>query len=155
MARERLHRATPSWDTLHANIRCVSGFPVNAYLDVGWKVKAYCFHRVGSLAGGRVFTFSVFCLTTGGETEEEIIRVDILENQVMDFRMGFAKMCYSPDFVSFMVCAFLPKWIGVGIWQMVWASFGDKYAVSGLGDNSYLRLDKQFFLSALLRLGGG
>ncbi|XP_069934021.1 glutathione S-transferase Mu 1-like [Oryctolagus cuniculus] len=33
-----------------------------------------------------------------GETEEEKIRVDILENQVMDNRMQFAMMCYSPDF---------------------------------------------------------
>uniref|UniRef100_A0A8D0L1I0 Glutathione S-transferase n=1 Tax=Sphenodon punctatus TaxID=8508 RepID=A0A8D0L1I0_SPHPU len=33
-----------------------------------------------------------------GEGEEEMIRVDMLENQVMDFRMGFAKICYNPDF---------------------------------------------------------
>ncbi|KAF7253599.1 Glutathione S-transferase [Varanus komodoensis] len=33
-----------------------------------------------------------------GENEDEMIRVDILENQVMDFRMGFARLCYSPDF---------------------------------------------------------
>ncbi|XP_072853585.2 glutathione S-transferase Mu 1-like isoform X2 [Pogona vitticeps] len=33
-----------------------------------------------------------------GETEEEMIRIDMLENQVMDFRMAFAKVCYSPDF---------------------------------------------------------
>nr|XP_032636879.1 glutathione S-transferase Mu 1-like isoform X2 [Chelonoidis abingdonii] len=33
-----------------------------------------------------------------GESEEEIQRVDVLENQVMDFRLAFARMCYSPDF---------------------------------------------------------
>ncbi|XP_006899382.1 PREDICTED: glutathione S-transferase Mu 2-like isoform X2 [Elephantulus edwardii] len=33
-----------------------------------------------------------------GETEEEKIRVDILENQVMDTRMELARVCYSPDF---------------------------------------------------------
>ncbi|XP_042318711.1 glutathione S-transferase Mu 1-like [Sceloporus undulatus] len=33
-----------------------------------------------------------------GETEEEMIRVDILENQVMDLRMGLARICYNPDF---------------------------------------------------------
>uniref|UniRef100_A0A803TZQ0 Glutathione S-transferase n=1 Tax=Anolis carolinensis TaxID=28377 RepID=A0A803TZQ0_ANOCA len=33
-----------------------------------------------------------------GETEEEIIRMDILENQLMDFRMQLARICYSPDF---------------------------------------------------------
>ncbi|KAH0618734.1 hypothetical protein JD844_018180 [Phrynosoma platyrhinos] len=33
-----------------------------------------------------------------GETEEEIIQVDILENQLMDFRKDFQKICYSPDF---------------------------------------------------------
>uniref|UniRef100_A0A8C4YLI4 Glutathione S-transferase n=1 Tax=Gopherus evgoodei TaxID=1825980 RepID=A0A8C4YLI4_9SAUR len=35
-----------------------------------------------------------------GESEEEIQRVDMLENQVMDFRLAFARICYSPDFVK-------------------------------------------------------
>lgn len=39
-------------------------------------------------------------LTLGGETEDEKIRVDILENQAMDFRNGFVMLCYL-DFVSF------------------------------------------------------
>ncbi|XP_049736122.1 glutathione S-transferase Mu 1 isoform X3 [Elephas maximus indicus] len=34
----------------------------------------------------------------GGETEEEKIRVDILENQVMDTSMDLSRVCYSPDF---------------------------------------------------------
>lgn len=38
-------------------------------------------------------------LPTGGETEDEKVRVDILENQAMDFRNGFVIMCYT-DFVS-------------------------------------------------------
>lgn len=38
-------------------------------------------------------------LTTGGETEDEKVRVDILENQAMDFRNGFVRLCYT-DFVS-------------------------------------------------------
>ncbi|XP_047641049.1 glutathione S-transferase Mu 1-like [Phacochoerus africanus] len=33
-----------------------------------------------------------------GETEEEKIRVDILENQAMDVRLQMARICYSPDF---------------------------------------------------------
>ncbi|XP_077190307.1 glutathione S-transferase Mu 1-like isoform X1 [Paroedura picta] len=33
-----------------------------------------------------------------GESEDEIIRVDMLENHIMDFRMAFARICYSPDF---------------------------------------------------------
>uniref|UniRef100_A0A8C9PSX8 Glutathione S-transferase n=1 Tax=Spermophilus dauricus TaxID=99837 RepID=A0A8C9PSX8_SPEDA len=33
-----------------------------------------------------------------GETEEEMIRVDILENQAMDTRVQLAVICYSPDF---------------------------------------------------------
>ncbi|XP_040851549.1 glutathione S-transferase Mu 1-like isoform X2 [Ochotona curzoniae] len=33
-----------------------------------------------------------------GETEEEKIHVDILENQAMDNRMQFLRICYSPDF---------------------------------------------------------
>uniref|UniRef100_A0A452UBY1 Glutathione S-transferase n=1 Tax=Ursus maritimus TaxID=29073 RepID=A0A452UBY1_URSMA len=32
-----------------------------------------------------------------GETEEEKIRVDIMENQIMDFRMQLIRLCYSPD----------------------------------------------------------
>ncbi|XP_032898795.1 glutathione S-transferase Mu 3-like [Amblyraja radiata] len=33
-----------------------------------------------------------------GETEPEKTRMDVVENQAMDFRMGFARMCYNPDF---------------------------------------------------------
>ncbi|XP_052587471.1 glutathione S-transferase Mu 7 [Peromyscus californicus insignis] len=33
-----------------------------------------------------------------GETEEERIRVDILENQLMDNRMVLARLCYNTDF---------------------------------------------------------
>ncbi|NWR54656.1 GSTM2 transferase, partial [Bucorvus abyssinicus] len=33
-----------------------------------------------------------------GETEEEKRRVDLLENQLMDLRMNFARLCYNPDF---------------------------------------------------------
>ncbi|XP_069336963.1 glutathione S-transferase Mu 5-like isoform X2 [Eulemur rufifrons] len=32
-----------------------------------------------------------------GETEEEKIRVDILENQAMDTRMQLTRVCYNPD----------------------------------------------------------
>ncbi|XP_064136044.1 glutathione S-transferase Mu 1-like [Loxodonta africana] len=42
-----------------------------------------------------------------GETEEEKIRVDILENQVMEFRNELTSMCYNPEFVSF-------RWAGPG-----------------------------------------
>lgn len=44
-------------------------------------------------------TYSGLCLHAGGETEDEKIRVDIMENQAMDFRNGFVMMCYT-DFVS-------------------------------------------------------
>ncbi|XP_013920029.1 PREDICTED: glutathione S-transferase 2-like [Thamnophis sirtalis] len=33
-----------------------------------------------------------------GETEDETISMDILENHLMDFRVSFAHLCYSPDF---------------------------------------------------------
>ncbi|NXO15865.1 GSTM5 transferase, partial [Oriolus oriolus] len=33
-----------------------------------------------------------------GETEEETVRVDMLENQIMDFRMSLVMVCYNPDF---------------------------------------------------------
>ncbi|XP_060057920.1 glutathione S-transferase Mu 5-like isoform X3 [Erinaceus europaeus] len=35
-----------------------------------------------------------------GETEEERIRVDLLENQAMDTRLELAWLCYNTDFVS-------------------------------------------------------
>lgn len=38
-------------------------------------------------------------LVTGGVTEDEKVRVDIMENQAMDFRNGFVMMCYT-DVVS-------------------------------------------------------
>ncbi|XP_075772135.1 glutathione S-transferase Mu 1 isoform X1 [Pelodiscus sinensis] len=34
----------------------------------------------------------------GGETEEEMLRVDMLENQAMDFRMSLVMICYNPEF---------------------------------------------------------
>lgn len=40
-----------------------------------------------------------FGVKTGGETEDEKVRVDVLENQSMDFRNGFVRMCYT-DLVS-------------------------------------------------------
>ncbi|XP_069489086.1 glutathione S-transferase Mu 1-like isoform X1 [Ambystoma mexicanum] len=33
-----------------------------------------------------------------GESEEEMVRVDLLQSQVMDFRMQLATIAYSPDF---------------------------------------------------------
>ncbi|KAM6295237.1 glutathione S-transferase 2-like [Aegotheles albertisi] len=33
-----------------------------------------------------------------GDTEEELLRVDLLENQIVDVRESFARLCYSPDF---------------------------------------------------------
>lgn len=36
----------------------------------------------------------------GGETEEEKQRVDLLENELLDMRTNFIRLCYSPDFVS-------------------------------------------------------
>ncbi|XP_038958864.1 glutathione S-transferase Mu 4 isoform X2 [Rattus norvegicus] len=39
-----------------------------------------------------------YTMGDGGETEEEKIRVDILENQAMDVSNQLARVCYSPDF---------------------------------------------------------
>nr|XP_060629239.1 glutathione S-transferase Mu 1-like [Anolis sagrei ordinatus] len=33
-----------------------------------------------------------------GETEEEIVRMDILENQIWDFRVSLGRISYNPDF---------------------------------------------------------
>lgn len=51
---------------------------------------------------------SLCCVPVGGETEEEKIYVDILENQVMDVSNELARVCYSPDFVS----PLLQDWAG-------------------------------------------
>lgn len=48
---------------------------------------------------------SLCCVAVGGETEEEKIRMDILENEIMDIRMYHIRTCYSPDYVS-------PLWQG-------------------------------------------
>lgn len=49
---------------------------------------------------GGMLGVSLCCVPVGGETEEEKIRVDILENEVMDISNQLASVCYSPDFVS-------------------------------------------------------
>lgn len=47
---------------------------------------------------------AIYChLATGGDTEEEKIRVDIMENQIMDFRMQLVRLCYSSNHVSFLI----------------------------------------------------
>ncbi|XP_043226535.1 glutathione S-transferase Mu 5-like isoform X2 [Amphibalanus amphitrite] len=33
-----------------------------------------------------------------GKTEQERVRVDIMENQAMDFRNGWVRLCYNPNF---------------------------------------------------------
>ena len=35
-----------------------------------------------------------------GKTEAEKDRVDLMENEAMDFRNGFVRLSYNPDFVS-------------------------------------------------------
>ena len=62
----------------------------------GWGTHAYS----PGLGWSGTLRVSLCCVATGGETEEEMIRVDILENQVMDVRLAMARICYSPDFVS-------------------------------------------------------
>ncbi|XP_063138474.1 glutathione S-transferase Mu 4 isoform X6 [Rattus norvegicus] len=52
-----------------------------------------------------------YTMGDGGETEEEKIRVDILENQAMDVSNQLARVCYSPDFVSLV---HLPPYAGPG-----------------------------------------
>ena len=35
-----------------------------------------------------------------GKTEEERIRIDVIDGVSDDFRSGFAQLCYNPNFVS-------------------------------------------------------
>lgn len=51
------------------------------------------------LVRGGVLRLCAVC-AAGGETEEERVRVDIVEKQVMDTRIQMGTLCYSPDFVS-------------------------------------------------------
>lgn len=90
----------PSWDTLLANTTCVSGLFLFLVLPNQLK-KVF-------LMGSPFYTqmFSLLCccrnksdVIVGGKTEDEMVRVDILENQSMDFRNGFVRLCYG-DFVS-------------------------------------------------------
>lgn len=53
---------------------------------------------------GGMLGVSLCCVPVGGETEEEKIYVDILENEIMDRRLSLAKICYSSEFVSLMFC---------------------------------------------------
>ena len=36
-----------------------------------------------------------------GKTEAEKVRMDIMENEAMDFRNRLVRLCYNPDFVRF------------------------------------------------------
>lgn len=56
----------------------------------------------GSPEGGQFQGWFLVLWPTGGDTEEEKIRVDIMENQIMDFRMQLVRLCYSSDLVSFL-----------------------------------------------------
>lgn len=59
------------------------------------------------LAGGRLRGVPV--VSIGGETEEEKIRVDMLENEVMDTGNQLARVCYSPDFVSCLLLIWMGR----------------------------------------------
>uniref|UniRef100_A0A3Q3XGK1 glutathione transferase n=1 Tax=Mola mola TaxID=94237 RepID=A0A3Q3XGK1_MOLML len=37
----------------------------------------------------------IFGIFLCGETDDEKVRVDIMENQAMDFRNGFVRLCYT------------------------------------------------------------
>lgn len=71
------------------------------YIARKHKMCEYFLSSLGSgLANLSIWNFWSPLLPPGGETEEEISRVDMLENQVMDFRMSLVMVCYNPDFVS-------------------------------------------------------
>ncbi|GAB5575342.1 glutathione S-transferase P isoform X1 [Prionailurus iriomotensis] len=52
----------------------------------------------------------------GGETEEEMIHVDILENQATDASNQLTRVCYSPDFIG--------EFIGWTMAQLQWGHWG-------------------------------
>ena len=42
----------------------------------------------------------MFNAIVGGQTEAEMVRVDMLADQSMDFRNGLVRLVYNPRFVS-------------------------------------------------------
>ncbi|ETE62160.1 Glutathione S-transferase Mu 7, partial [Ophiophagus hannah] len=56
---------------------------------------------------GTSYEDKLYSCGEGGETEEELIRVDMLENQVMDFRMALGMICYNPDFALEKIAAYM------------------------------------------------
>ena len=76
----------------------------------GWGTHAYS----PGLGWSGTLRVSLCCVATGGETEEEKIRVDILENQTMDVRLHMARICYSPDFVSSLPLGWVAQSLNVG-----------------------------------------
>ena len=49
-----------------------------------------------------VNTVTYFFHTTGGKTEKDMVRVDMLADQTMDLRNGLNRLVYNPRFVSFI-----------------------------------------------------
>ena len=39
----------------------------------------------------------------GAKTQNEQIRIDMIQNQIHDLRMSFGLTCYMPDFVSIIL----------------------------------------------------
>lgn len=38
-----------------------------------------------------------------GTTDSEITRIDFMENEIADFRTGWVRFCYNPDFVYLFI----------------------------------------------------
>lgn len=66
----------------------------------GWGMGAGSRWHCPGLGQSELLRVCLWGVAAGGETEEEKIRMDILENQAMDVRLQMARICYSPDFVS-------------------------------------------------------
>ena len=60
-------------------------------------------YRCPGLGWEGILRVSLCCVATGGETEEEKIRMDVLENQAMDTANDLAILCYNPEFVSLLL----------------------------------------------------
>uniref|UniRef100_A0A4X1URQ5 Glutathione S-transferase n=1 Tax=Sus scrofa TaxID=9823 RepID=A0A4X1URQ5_PIG len=64
----------------------------------GWGMGAGSRWHCPGLGQSELLRVCLWGVAAGGETEEEKIRVDVLENQANDTSEALASLCYSPDF---------------------------------------------------------
>ena len=60
-----------------------------------------------------VISCCIWLFPTGGETQEEKARVDMILAETTDLNSGFVRICYNPEFVSLSLCSGLETTLDV------------------------------------------